>query len=217
MRSEKANAPPPLLFGRRGVRRRLPPAARSRNRTEGARDAKGPKRTRRPRCLAASRRPPSRRHAREVKSASPPFPRRPARGVYRLAPHGPRWTDLSGDPPLLSNWKAAYPPLSGPGRAGKPVTGRRCRHHGAQWRAAGAPGHMRLGPPGPRIASPMQGHSPATAPRPVSEDAVQTPLGTRRDARIVRAIQRPGISFFAPCNFNALRAPNGDKSLAASC
>ena len=35
-------------------------------------------------------------------SASPPVPRRPARGVYRFAPHGPRWTDLSGNLPYGS-------------------------------------------------------------------------------------------------------------------
>jgi hypothetical protein len=31
---------------------------------------------------------------------SPPVARRPARGVYRLAPCGPRWTDLSGAVPF---------------------------------------------------------------------------------------------------------------------
>ncbi len=138
------------------------------------------------------------------KSASPKASR--AR-CLRFAPHGPRWTYLSGDPPLLANWKAAYPPLSGPGRAGKPVTGCRRRRHGAQWRAAGAPGHMRLGPPGPRIASPMQGHSPATAPRPASEDAVQTPLGTRRDGMEYdpRLWRDYGPSAYGPSRHFAMR------------
>ena len=35
----------------------------------------------------------------DVVTTELPDPRRPARGVYRFAPHGPRWTDLSGAPP----------------------------------------------------------------------------------------------------------------------
>ena len=46
-----------------------------------------------------------------------------------------------------------------------------------------SPGQARLGPPGPHTASPMQGHVPATAPRPASGDADQTPLGNRGGMR----------------------------------
>ena len=57
--------------------------------TEGARDATGPKRTRRLRRLATPKRIKQPRFtlSRSAKgSASPPVPRRPARGVYRFAP-----------------------------------------------------------------------------------------------------------------------------------
>jgi hypothetical protein len=57
---------------------------------EGARDAKGPEG---PTDLDASR---HRGLSKSDRAASPPDPRRPARGVSRLAPHRPRWTDLSG-------------------------------------------------------------------------------------------------------------------------
>ena len=55
---------------------------------------------------------------RRVATASPPFPRRPARGVLRLAPHDPRWADLSGAVPFSHvSGSSAYPPLKGLGRS----------------------------------------------------------------------------------------------------
>ena len=131
----------------------------------------GPRRTHGPRHLAISRliEAASRKSAKsdgvpravfDVCSASPPvvLPFRQPRLSFRI-----------GRPP-----NHRFRPRSGPttcDRSPAPAIA------GAQWRAAGAPGRLRLRPPGPRIASPMQGHSPATAPRPVSEMLDQTPLG----------------------------------------
>jgi len=77
-------------------------------------------------------------------AASPPNPRRPARGVFRFAPPRPRWTSRFRHPALLTD---AYPPLraqtvpSTSDRAG-------CRRQWGPatrgWRA----GTKRLGPPG---------------------------------------------------------------------
>ena len=176
---------------RRGVRRLLSPAAVPENRGRAgrqgsrahpsSRDAQtrtlgpaGPT----PRDIEACRsRPPRASRASRVfrKSAKPNgVPRAVFLGLLRSAPGG---LTLSGNPPLLSDCQAAYPPLAGPGREGMTCDRSPPRHHGAPWRAAGAPGRLRLGPPGPCTASPMQRHSPATAPRPASEDADQTPLG----------------------------------------
>ena len=175
-----ANAPPPLLFGRR----RVTPVfqtARSRNENRGRAGRPGPNG---PARLGTSRhQAPSARASRRCGGkrprafrasqghASPPVPRRPARGVYRFAPHGPRWTYLSGNLP----YGAAYPPLAAqtmPGtsdRAAPPSAGPR----GARLARRDTCGLDRRAVQ--RISAAR--HSPATAPRPVSEDAVQTPLG----------------------------------------
>ena len=102
--SQRSAAPVDLVGPGEAVVCLLPPAPGKS--TEGARDAKGPGRTQ----VYASRRKqkcsdprasaphgtkaPSSAAASGGQIASPPVPRRPARGVYRLAPHGPRWTDL---------------------------------------------------------------------------------------------------------------------------
>src|SRR5665213_1869826 len=67
----------------------------------------------------------------------PGVPRAMFIGLLRLAPGG---LPISGNPPLLANWKAAYPPLWAQVGRGIPVTGCHSRHHGARRRAAGAPG-----------------------------------------------------------------------------
>src|SRR6185436_14653135 len=95
---------------------------------------------------------------------------------FRLAPHPPRW---SAPPREGETCCVTTPPSLGPSIRRhscdrstvrlSAVTGpRRADRHarrGAAWTA------------GPRTASPMQGHVPATAPRPASGDADQTPLG----------------------------------------
>ncbi len=75
---------------------------------------------------------------------------------------------------------------------------------GAPWRAAGAPGHMRLGPPGLRIASPMRHVIPRPPlPAPCLKMLYRHPSVPRRDARIIRAVRRAGISYFLSRDFNA--------------
>ena len=122
-------------------------------------------------------------------------PWRPARGVCRSAPQRPRWTYRFRRPALP---QASLSTASGPDRRRLNVTIRLRRHHGATWRAGGAPGRLRLQPPGHRAASPARCHSPATAPRPASEDAVQTPLviwgGMRLGLYCYRNIVKSGIS-----------------------
>jgi hypothetical protein len=141
---------------RRGVRHRLPDAGLVRHpafdrpprmRTEGARDAKG---RNGPAGLDASR------HRGVSKSELPQVrqnPRRPARGVLRFAPQRPRWTSISG---FLHYWRAPNHRLRPAAWAGRDVRGLD--------RRALVP-HLR-----------HQVHSPATAPRPLSE-MLQTPLG----------------------------------------
>jgi hypothetical protein len=84
----------------------LPPPSES---TEGARDAKGPEG---PAGLDASR------HRGLSKPVVPQVRQvrwRPARGVYRFAPHGPRWTDLSGVLPYRrGHLSTAVSPNAGP-------------------------------------------------------------------------------------------------------
>jgi hypothetical protein len=102
-------------------------------------------------------------------------------GLLRNAPGGLTFQAFSCS-------RSAYPPLWTQVGCGKPVTG--CRHPPSRgpvargWRA----GTKRLGPPGPRAASPARRSSPATAPRPASEDAVQTPLGTEAGCRDIIAL-----------------------------
>jgi len=99
-------------------------------------------------------------------------------GLLRSAPGGLTFQ-------AVSCARHAYPPLEAQVGSGKACDRPPARHHGARWRAVGAPGQMRLGPPGRLAASPAWRHSPATAPRPASEDAVQTPLGKGRDMRYI--------------------------------
>jgi hypothetical protein len=123
---------------RRRVRRSplpLPPKS-----TEGARDAKGPGG---PTGLDASR---HRGLSKSDSAASPPFPRRPARGVYRFAPRRPRWSSVRHATPSQGR---NTPPL-GPGNsAGDALTGSPAyRPSEALGVRLGTPGPARLGPPG---------------------------------------------------------------------
>ena len=134
-------------------------------RTEGARNATGPEdpRASTPRDIEACRRPvsPQVRLLRGV-------PRAVFIGLLRIAPGG---LTVSGDPASLLDWKAAYPPLNGPNGAQHFRPCRRPSPVGPAWRAAGAPGRSGLDrrPRKPRRIS--DAPEPATAPRPVSEDA----------------------------------------------
>ena len=127
-----------------------------RKRTEGARDAKGPGALKftqvaqtkmlGPAGLDASR---HRGLSKSGSAASPPNPRRPARGVCEvcsaLAPGG---LTFSGNPAFPYGLSGRLSTALGPGRTRRPVTGRRCppsRGPVARgWRA----GTTRLGPPG---------------------------------------------------------------------
>jgi len=95
-------------------------------------------------------------------AASPPNPRRPARGVLGLLRLAPGGRPVSGDPPFLANWKAVYPPLWAQAGSVEPVTGavpaitgpgdaRLARRDEAAWTAGGfmAP-HLRRPQPGHR-------------------------------------------------------------------
>ena len=121
-------------------------------------------RTHGPRRLAASRRA-------EVRTASPPFPRRPARDVYRFAPSRPWWTSHFRQPASPCELEGCLSTTMGPGRARHtcdrlpfpPSRGPAARG----WRA----GTRRLGPLAGVIAPHLQRPQPATASRPASEDA----------------------------------------------
>ncbi len=112
------------------------------------------------------------------------------RAVFiRLAPHPPRWSSVrSGQalthPDTPPNEALALGRRTSDKRTGLPaVRGlgvRRARRVGT-----------RLGPPGPSSASPLQEKFPATAPRPASGDADQTPLGN--GAGCVQAYSPIGI------------------------
>jgi hypothetical protein len=112
--ARQANAPPPVLFGRRRVRLHSnPPPGKNRGRA----GRQGSRRTRGPRRLATSR-------LAEVRNAaSPPKPKASRARCLRLAPHRPRWTSHFRRPSLR---KSAYPPLLAQADSGMPVTG--CRH-----------------------------------------------------------------------------------------
>ena len=99
------------------------------------------------------------------------------RAVFnRLAPHRPRWSHFSRVMPVGAAPRLPTDEAMALGR--RPLTGRpglpAVRDLGAQTRRAGLDAAWTAGPP---IASPMQGHVPATAPHPASGDADQTPLG----------------------------------------
>jgi hypothetical protein len=169
----------PLVF-------RLPPHLRI---TRGRAGRRGPGnrpglatpacRTRRPQCLAA---PGLWRRCCKLNAAqtlrSPPVARRPARGVFWLAPCGPRWTYLSDAVPF---GEGAYPPLVGqilvprhgpagviaPDAQGSPLIPSGARN--------GAPGPHGLGRRiGCRVAP-----DPATASAPAGVDPARTPKAKR--------------------------------------
>ena len=126
LRSRRASSP--VFFTAPGrpsliVRRAAPKKSRGRAGRQGS------KRTRGPRHLAASRRAEVRitrlrscelRRA-SRKSAQPKASRARCLEVCSASPPG--GLPVSGDPPLLSNWKAAYPPLWAQVGSGEPVTG----------------------------------------------------------------------------------------------
>jgi len=148
---EFRQAPSPVFFTRPRVGRSVSPAARLEKEPRARGTLSGPNG---PTGLDASRR-------RGLSGAELPqvrsVPERPARSVYRFAPQRPRWTSISGNPSLP--FGIVRPPhhRSRPaGWAGRDVRGldRRARTS-----------HLRC-----------YGHSPATAPCPMSE-MLQTPLG----------------------------------------
>ena len=143
--ADLANAPPPVFFAAPGRPSSKPLAPQ---RTEGARDAKGPDGpadldASRHRGLSKSGGPPSPFRATARQAASPPNPRRPARGVFRFAPHRPRWTSHFRHPALLTErlstatgpngaqhiWPCRLPPSVGPSDA------RMARRDEAAWTA----------------------------------------------------------------------------------
>ena len=86
-------------------------------------------------------------------------------GLLRMAPGG---RTLSGATPFGTG---AYPPL--------------WTQLGVQWRAAGAPGHMRLGPPGRFAASPSESVIPRPPlPAPCLKMLYRHPSVTRRDVSV---------------------------------
>ncbi len=102
---------------------------------------------------------------------------RPARGVFRFAPQRPRWTSHFRQPASPCGLSGCLSTAVGRDQCRRAVTAAGIRRHRARRRMAGALGPLRLGPPGRVGASPPPRHSPDTAPRFVSEDADQTPLG----------------------------------------
>jgi hypothetical protein len=73
-------------------------------------------------------------------AASPPNPRRPARGVWRFAPPRPRWTSRFRRPASPLELAGRLSTAVGPGRVRRACDRCRSRHHGARRRAVGAPG-----------------------------------------------------------------------------
>ncbi len=106
----------------------------------------------------------SARHA-----ASPPNPRRPARGVCRLAPHRPRWAYLFTHRCGPRRGRRTFDRFAGAHHQRGPVTrGRRA-------------GTKRLGPPGHDTASPMHGIPRPPLPAPRLETLIRHPSVTGRD------------------------------------
>jgi hypothetical protein len=92
------------------------------------------------------------------RAASPPNPGRPARGVFRFAPHRPRWSSRSS--------LRGFHRVKAQALGGAPVTKAfRLPAITSLWRATGTPGQARLGPPGLTPHLRCKGHVPATAPR----------------------------------------------------
>jgi hypothetical protein len=122
-------------------------------RTEGARDARGPGG---PTGLDASR---HRGLSKSDSAASPPFPRRPARGVYRFAPRRPRWSSVRHATPSRGR---NTPPL-GPGNsAGDALTGspayRPSGPAACGWARQDRRGLDRRGVMAPHLRRPHPGH-----------------------------------------------------------
>ncbi len=161
-------------------------------RTEGARDASGSgahsslrgvrkrkcsdPRASAPRDTEACRSPNCRKSAQ-----SRSVPRAVFEGLLRMAPDGLTFRATVLSFRIVGRLSTAL----GPDRFRLPVTGDR--------RRPSRPGDARRCAPGPcdlgrRAASPhlqRKRHSPATAPRPMSEMLAQTPLGTKRDIGIL--------------------------------
>jgi hypothetical protein len=130
---------------------------------------------------------------------SPPVARRPARGVYRLAPCGPRWTDRFRLQPFrvrrlsTAGWTnpcaAAWPRWCDCTKCTRTSIG-------PKWSAAWRPGTARLGPPHRMPRSTRYGHR----------------IGlSRRFARRNPGSQRliSGAAFGCPAHLNASSAPLG--------
>ena len=150
----------PYSFRRR-VRRS--PTSAALERTEGARDAKGPDG---PADLDASR---HRGLSKSDSAASPPNPRRPAHGVFRFAPRNPRWADIVTHRLRASSAPERLTPLLG-GVAP-------CGRHIAQVATCRVAGLRAAWTAGGLMVPHLRHPAPATAPRPASGDADQTPLG----------------------------------------
>ena len=159
--------------------------------TEGARDAKGPRDG--PAGLDTSR---HRGLSNPVVAASPPSPMASRARCLRFAPQRPRWTYLSGNPPLLSDCQAAYPPLWAQVGAGKPVTG--CRRPPSRgpvargWRA-GTSAASTAGPS--RRISERHVIPRPPLPAPYLKMLDRHPSVTKQDARMISAPGGARISF----------------------
>ena len=95
---------------------------------------------------------------------------------FRLAPHPPRW---SAPPREGETCCVTTPPSLGPGIRRHSCDGSNLRLPAvtAPGVRIGTPEEARLGPPGPAPHLRCKVMLPATAPRPASGDADQTPLG----------------------------------------
>ena len=154
---------------------------RSPERTEGARD----RWTRGPRRLATSRHVEV-RVSRLRSIRAPTRNRKSARseGVPRavfvgLLQHRPRWSTVrhvSAKPRDSPPYETRALSRRSSDRGSGLLTGDPPYRRSGASAAARMPGRARLGPPGASVASPTP-PSPATAPRPASGDADQTPLG----------------------------------------
>ena len=162
--------------------RLLSTAVPPRKRAEGARDAKGPRGpadldTSQHRGVLKSVLPAFALASFGGQAASPPNPRRPARGVWRFAPPRPRWTSRFRRPASPLELEGRLSTAVGPGRVRRACDRCRSHHHGARRRAAGAPGRggldRRLGDR--RRISSVPNRPPLPAPRQKTLD--QTPLG----------------------------------------
>jgi hypothetical protein len=90
-------------------------------------------------------------------TASPPNPRRPARGVLGLLRIAPGERTISG---FLPRRRGSQSTASGPIPAGLPVVGCRRGHHWGPVAHGRCAGTVRLGPPGRPAASPTERHIP---------------------------------------------------------